>query len=157
MKPRIVTLCGSTQFGDAFVKAQVELTLAGKIVLTIGCAMHSDPEIFAHLSPEEMTQTKKQLDALHMRKIEMSDEILVLNVNGYVGVSTGREIAFAYEIGKVIVWLEPHNDRVGAKFYYEQWKNDPSYAALVGRKRTCPYLGCDNPYEKKPPCALCYE
>lgn len=131
MKPKIVTLCGSTKFGDVFARAQLELTLAGKVVLTVGCVRYSDLELFAHLSPEEMEQTKKRLDALHMQKIEMSDEIFVLNVWGYVGVSTGREIAFAYENGKVITWLEPHNDKAGAKFYYELWRNNPSYKDLV--------------------------
>ena len=132
MKPIIVTLCGSTKFKDAFVKAQLEETLAGRIVLTIGCAMHADPEIFGHLSEEEMTATKKRLDALHFRKIEMSDEILVLNVGGYVGESTSREIARAHMLSLPVRWLEPEKTiRNAAAVYYSNWREKPEFLDLI--------------------------
>lgn len=107
MKTTTVCLCGSTRFKDAFSKAQLEETLAGKIVLTIGCNMKSDQDIFGHLTPEAFAAVKRKLDWLHFRKIEMADEILVLNVGGYVGLSTCDEIGKAMAEGKVIRWLEP--------------------------------------------------
>lgn len=105
-RPTVVTLCGSTRFGAAFAKAMLEETLAGKIVLSIGCNMRSDDEIFGHLSDDEKGVIKARLDELHLRKIDMSDEILVLNVDGYVGESTARELEYAIVHGKRIRWLE---------------------------------------------------
>ena len=106
MKPTIVTLCGSTKFKDAFTEHQLKETLKGNIVLTIGCNMRSDGEIFADHSPEELRMIKAKLDILHFHKIAMSDEILVLNVNGYIGESTEREIVYAESIGVKIRYLE---------------------------------------------------
>lgn len=105
-RPLIVCLCGSTKFKDAFTKAQLEETLAGKIVLTIGCNMKSDQEIFGSMSPKEFEETKRKLDQLHFRKIEMADEVLILNVGGYIGLSTCDELNYARALGKRVRWLE---------------------------------------------------
>ena len=105
--PTIVCLCGSTRFGEAFQRANLEETLAGKIVLSIGCNMKSDDEIFGHLPEEILQKIKAQLDDLHLRKIELADEVLILNVDGYIGESTRRELAHARKLGKVIRFLEP--------------------------------------------------
>lgn len=106
-RPTIVCLCGSTRFGQAFADANLNETLAGRIVLTIGCNMRSDTEIFGHLPQPELDEIKRKLDALHFRKIELSDEILVLNVGGYIGNSTRNEINHARALGKYVRWLEP--------------------------------------------------
>jgi hypothetical protein len=103
----VVTLCGSTKFKDEFVSAGLRETLDGKIVLTIGCNMRTDIEIFGNLSPEEFDTTKKKLDELHKRKIDLSDEILILNVGGYIGDSTRSEWQYAIKHGKKVRWLEP--------------------------------------------------
>ena len=105
-RPRVVCLCGSTRFGQAFREANLSETLAGRIVLTVGCDMHSDAETFADLSEEELAQVKARLDELHLRKIDLADEILVLNVGGYVGSSTSREIEYARATARTIRWLE---------------------------------------------------
>lgn len=105
--PRIVVLCGSTRFAEAFRTANLSETLAGRIVLSIGCDMRSDAELFAHLGEAEVSHIKAGLDELHLRKIDLADEVLVLNVGGYVGESTRREIDYAISQGKVIRWLEP--------------------------------------------------
>ena len=96
----IVCLCGSTRFMEAFQEANLRETLAGKIVLSVGCDTKSDSQL--GLSEE----VKAGLDALHLNKIDLADEILVLNVGGYVGRSTAREILYAYEHDKPIRWLE---------------------------------------------------
>lgn len=106
-KPKVVCLCGSTRFKDQFTEWQLKETLNGKIVLTIGCNMKSDPDIFGHLSPEELRLTKSKLDILHLHKIALSDEVLVLNVGGYIGESTEREIVYAESIGVDVNYLEP--------------------------------------------------
>lgn len=106
MKPTIVCLCGSTRFSQAFRDANLAETLAGKIVLTIGCDMRSDDDIFGHLPQAELDQIKEQLDQLHLRKIDLADEVLILNVRGYIGQSTARELAYAKAHGKRIRYLE---------------------------------------------------
>lgn len=107
MKPKIVCLCGSTRFSSAYQDANLNETLAGNIVLTIGCDMKSDNALFANKTPSELEAIKRRLDELHLRKIDLSTEILVLNVNGYVGESTKREIAYARANGKLVRFLEP--------------------------------------------------
>jgi len=98
--PTIVCLCGSTRFMEAFYEANMRLTLEGKIVLTVGMSSHGNYQ------PTE--EQKQALDKLHFRKIELSDEILVLNVGGYIGQSTRNEIAHATKCGKIIRYLEKH-------------------------------------------------
>jgi hypothetical protein len=81
--------------------------LAGRIVLSIGCDMRSDAEVFADRTEEDLAEVKAGLDELHKRKIDLADEVLVLNVGGYIGDSTRSEIDYAISHGKVIRWLEP--------------------------------------------------
>lgn len=105
--PEIVCLCGSTRFGEAFQAANLKETLAGKIVLSIGCNMKSDSEIFGHLPQAELDEIKIRLDELHKRKIDLSDEVLVLNVGGYIGDSTRSEIEYAEANHVPVRYLEP--------------------------------------------------
>ena len=105
-KPTIVCLCGSTRFGEAFRESQFYETLAGKIVLTIGCNMRSDDEIFSDLTEHKKAEIKKMLDELHLRKIDLADEVLILNVGGYIGESTRNELEYAKAKGKKIRYLE---------------------------------------------------
>ena len=99
-RPTIVCLCGSTRFMAAFRKANLEETLAGRIVLTVGCDTKSDTSLGL------ATETKVALDKLHKEKIRWADEILVLNVGGYIGFSTRSEIEFAEQLGRRIRYLE---------------------------------------------------
>ena len=46
------------------------------------------------------------LDEMHKQKIDMSDEIYVINVGGYIGESTKNEIEYAKEKEKKISYLE---------------------------------------------------
>ena len=98
--PIIVCLCGSGRFKDAFDQAEFDETVAGKIVLTIGCNTKDIARDgnFDHLKP--------MLDELHKRKIDLADEVLILNVGGYIGDSTRSEIEYAKQHGKTIRWLE---------------------------------------------------
>jgi hypothetical protein len=104
-RPTIVCLCGSTRFTEAFRAANLNETLAGRIVLTVGCDTKSDLGLF-DLTPDAFDRLKAQLDELHKRKIDLADEIFVLNVNGYIGESTRSEIAYATTHGKRVRYLE---------------------------------------------------
>src|ERR1019366_285677 len=89
-RPRIVCLCGSTRFWKEFQNASLRETLAGKIVLSIGCApgADGDDKTFGGYMPAgEYDDVKLKLDELHKRKIDLADEVLILNVNGYIGTS----------------------------------------------------------------------
>lgn len=99
-KRTIVCLCGSTRFMQAFQEANLRETLAGNIVLTIGCNTKSDTDLALN------EQTKVELDALHKDKIDLADEVLILNVGGYVGKSTASEILHACKQQKTIRWLQ---------------------------------------------------
>ena len=99
-KRTIVCLCGSTRFMDVFQEANLRETLAGKIVLSVGCNTKSD----AMLGLSEGTKT--ELDALHKDKIDLADQVLILNVGGYIGQSTASEILHAWRTNKQICWLE---------------------------------------------------
>lgn len=73
--------------------------------MTIGCDMRSDAARFAGFTSQEVAQVKADLDALHLRKIDLADEVLVLDVDGYIGQSTSREIAYAQRNGKRVRYL----------------------------------------------------
>lgn len=101
---QVVCLCGSTQFYATYKEAYLRESLRGSVVLTVTFPDNAETATATHhtdtgyITPAQ----KKQLDRLHFQKIEMADEILVLNVNGYIGMSTLREIVFAQMLGKAI-------------------------------------------------------
>lgn len=101
-RPSIVCLCGSTRFMDAFFDIGWSFTLDGWIVLSVGVCKHGPPDhVGEFLGPDVC----KQLDELHKRKIDLCDEVFVLDVNGYIGDSTRSEIEYAQKTGKVIKYL----------------------------------------------------
>ena len=98
-KYNIITLCGSIKFKDQFIKVKEKLTLEGNIVLT--------PNFFNNIKKEEIDEgTKKMLDEMHRQKMDMSDEIYIINFEGYIGESTKAEIEYAKTKGKKISYLE---------------------------------------------------
>lgn len=106
-KYKVITLCGSTKFKDEFLKAQKDLSLKGNIVISVGLFGHSgDSEVWENMDEGTLTKTKEMLDDIHKRKIDMSDEIFVINVNGYIGDSTKSEIEYAIKTGKKVNYLE---------------------------------------------------
>lgn len=103
----VITLCGSTRFKDAFMEAQKRLTLEGNIVISVGLFGHAgDAEVWENMDEGTLTKTKEMLDDMHKRKIDMADEIYVINVGGYIGSSTKSEIEYAKATGKGIRHLE---------------------------------------------------
>lgn len=106
MSAKIVCLCGSTRFHAAFDAAMLAETVQGNIVLTIGTHLASDEALFADLPEEEQLELSDDFERLHRSKIEMADEILVINVDGHVGESTRSEIAYAQSLFKPIRYWE---------------------------------------------------
>ncbi len=91
--PQIVCMCGSTRFKQTWIRENTRLTEEGYIVLSVGLWGHHErkyPDI----------ETKKFLDELHKRKIDLCDWVWILDVNGYIGESTKDEIEYAERAGK---------------------------------------------------------
>ena len=106
-KCKVITLCGSTHFKDEFMEVQKRLTLEGNIVISVGLFGHSgDNEVWENMDEGTLTKTKEMLDDMHKRKIDMADEIFVINVGGYIGSSTRSEIDYAQATGKPVRYLE---------------------------------------------------
>lgn len=82
-KYKVITLCGSTCFKDEFMGTQKRLTLEGNIVISVGLFGHSgDDEVWTE-------GTKGMLDDMHKRKIDMADEIFVINVGAISAAAPG--------------------------------------------------------------------
>ncbi len=98
-KRKIITLCGSTRFREQFNDASFWLTMHGHVVLSPGVFLHSedDPAI-----RDIILARKAELDELHKYKIDMSDAIMVIDVNGYAGESTRSEIEYAIRKGNTV-------------------------------------------------------
>lgn len=93
---KVVTLCGSTRFRDEFFEVQKKLTLDRCIVISVGLFGHSgDSEVWEGMDEGTRTRTKEMLDDMHKRKIDMADEIFVINPGEYIGESTRSEIEYA--------------------------------------------------------------
>ena len=104
---KVITLCGSTRFKDAFMEAQKQLTLDGNIVISVGLFEHSgDNEVWEGMDEGTVTATKEMIDDMHKHKIDMADEIYVINVDGYKGDSTRSEIEYAEQHGKKVNYLQ---------------------------------------------------
>lgn len=97
---KVITLCGSTKFKDEFLESQKKLTLDGYIVISVG--------LFGHSGDDEVWNegNKEMLDRMHKRKIDMAEEIFVVNPGGYIGESTRSEIEYAKANKKKIRYYE---------------------------------------------------
>lgn len=105
-KYKVITLCGSARFKDEFMNAQKELTLKGNIVISLGMFKDAVDSVFwEKMDDETRTKTKGMLDDMHKRKIDLADEIFVINVGGYIGDSTKTEIEYAKKTGKKVNYL----------------------------------------------------
>lgn len=101
-RPKIICYCGSIRKAlDAFKKAEYDSLMRGEIAL-LPCCMFVDIEREYGAGSEY----KQKADEQHKRKIDMCDEVFVLNVGGYIGESTRGEIEYANKIGKPVKYLE---------------------------------------------------
>lgn len=109
-RPEVVCICGSTRFADTHAIIRWELEKQGKIVLMINYLPHwyaEEQGWNGHDHFGEAAGLKDHLDELHLRKIDISDRVFVVNVDGYIGESTRNEIEYAEATGKPVQYLEP--------------------------------------------------
>lgn len=102
-RAQVITLCGSTRFKDEFMAENQRLTMEGNVVISLGLFGHTDLPDYDWTT--DATDLKRTLDRLHFQKIDMADRVHVINVDGYIGESTQREIAYARSRGKHITYL----------------------------------------------------
>ena len=158
-KPEIVCLCGSTRFYDEYQRQSFRLTLEGKIVLSVGfferayarsraetssppCAPSPEGEFIQFLDAEEMGQRahgpnagiteeqKRLVDELHLRKIDLAQRVFFINIGGYIGHSTHRELAYS------ILWdktIEFYDREAGLRYIEQQQKSLDELGVLFMR------------------------
>ena len=103
--PKIICLCGSSRFIESFAVLAWEFEKEGHITL----GLHYLPPSYSTKVPDHIAEAEgvsRQMDELHLRKIDLADEVFVINVNGYIGESTAREIKYAEGLGKPVKYLE---------------------------------------------------
>jgi hypothetical protein len=125
IRPPVVTLCGSTRFHGDFGRINYEMTMCGWIVLSVGFYWNAPEQhgedVGLPTTAAERERVKQTLDDLHMRKIDMSEMIVVINRDGYIGESTAREVQYAKAHGKQIRYAFPERK---ATVRYHQFSND---------------------------------
>lgn len=91
---KIVTMCGSLKFQKLMMEVAEKMARKGFCVLTpVFPVLENDP-----ITEEQLQKIKEA----HFKRIELSDAILVVNINHYIGNSTNREIEYAKKLGKEI-------------------------------------------------------
>ena len=96
---KVVTICGSMRFKEKMMQIAEELELK-KGYVVIQCVYGNNYNNYNKLDIEKIGR-------IHFKKIEISDAIYVVNVNGYVGEATKKEIEYAKSLKKEILSLEP--------------------------------------------------
>ena len=93
---KIITLCGSLKFQKEMMIVAEKMALEGNCILT---------PVYPILEKVEKTEEQMtKLKEAHFKRIELSDAILVVNVNNYIGKSTNLEIEHAKTLGKEILY-----------------------------------------------------
>lgn len=106
-KYKVITLCGSSRFKDDFIRVQKRLSLVGNIVLLpVFFSQTCDEDIWENMDEDAVHEKIKMLGDMHKRKIDMADEIFVINIGGYIGEATKSEIEYAIKTGKKVNYLE---------------------------------------------------
>lgn len=103
VRPRIVCLCGSLRFGRELAAERTRLTLDLAIVLAPEATEVSVPD----------PALLRSLGELHLRRIDLADEVRIVNPSGYIGEATRREIAYADSLGKRVTYLHDPSTKDG--------------------------------------------
>ena len=93
---KVITICGSLKFKEEMMITAEKMALKGNCILTPVYPILENIE----RTEEQLLNLKKE----HFKRIELSDSILVMNVNNYIGNSTNLEIEYAEKLGKEIVY-----------------------------------------------------
>jgi nucleoside 2-deoxyribosyltransferase len=108
--PKVVCICGSTRFRGQMIEVNRWMTMAGLIVLA--------PGVFQHDGDPLTEAEKEKLDKLHLEKIDMADQVYVVNPGNYIGESTAREMEYAYSKGKPVMKMVCEDDDGECRCYW---------------------------------------
>ena len=103
-RPKIICLCGSSRFCSEMAVIAWEFEKEGYITLGLHLLPADYTPAESHLA--EVEGVAQKMDELHLRKIDLADEVFVVNIGGYIGESTSREIQYAQDNGKIVRYLE---------------------------------------------------
>ncbi len=95
---KVITVCGSLRFVNEMMEITEKMELQGNCMLV---------PIYNPMRPDKDSFTEEEgliLDKMHQERIRLADAILVVNVDGYIGTSTKKEIEFAKSLGKEILY-----------------------------------------------------
>lgn len=101
-RAKVITLCGSTRFKSDFESWNSRLTLDGNVVISVGVFGHG---MHPYHREKYLDPKKPMLDRLHLQKIDMADEVFVIDPGGYIGKSTRNEVEYARSAKKPITFL----------------------------------------------------
>ncbi len=101
MEIKVITICGSMRYSKEMMKISEELELK-KGYAVIQCVYNVDGLKYEGLDASI-------LDKIHRKKIDISDAIYVVNIDGYIGDSTKKEIEYALNSGKEVIYHEKIN------------------------------------------------
>ena len=122
-RPKIVVLCGSSRFVETMVVC-AWLIERDEHAIALGLHLlpwwYSAEEIPDHLAEAE--GVADAMDALHLRKIDLADEIFIVNAEHYIGDSTRNEIDYARRLGRPLRWYtdDPIGDQVRLLLFHAQ-------------------------------------
>ena len=105
-KFKVVCFSGSSKFIDVMAVEMWKMERDGDVV-TLGCHLLPGWYLSASHHQAEIEGCATHMDEIHLAKIDMADELFVINVRGYIGDSTRQEIAYAESKGKPVNYLEP--------------------------------------------------
>lgn len=129
-----ITLCGSMRFKEKILEAAKELIEKGYLVLT--------PNFANNVNSENITHEKRaELDALHRKKMDLADAILIINPDGYIGEHTKSEIEYAKSIKKPVYYryIMCENDCYAITNCVAQKKSPCAVIKTACSGKTCPY------------------
>ena len=99
---KIITICGSLKYQNEMMDVAEKLALKGNCVLT---------PVYPVSNNERTENQLKLLKEEHFKKIELSNEIMVVNVNNYIGNSTNLEIDYAKKLNKKIIYYTDYMNK----------------------------------------------
>ncbi len=133
-KAKIICLCGSSKFVNQHHQVMMDETLKGAIVIPMGLYGHADYPKGAREATgdaDEGVEVKQLLDRLHFEKIDLADEIFVVDLAGYIGNSTGREIEYAKRNGKRVRYYSKEYEKEPF-IYIREWDNECGLDLMKG-------------------------
>ncbi len=140
--PKIVCFCGSSRFVALMACLMWESEKQGNIAL----GLHLLPENYPGVAKDHQAEAEgiaKKMDELHRRKIELADEIFVVNIDNYIGISTWNEIEYARKLGKPIKYAvtEPLTSKQISALPIEV--QDHIFDRKSGASNSCEAMGMD--------------